>query len=119
MGLICKNFGESDDVKEFQNAKVEIVDIDGIKVRRLTCRPGWVWSQSVGPSFKSDRCPLHHSIWIVTSGRFAVQMHDGTTAVFGPGDIGTIPPDHDAWVVGDEPVVGFDFLSDSIQKRAA
>jgi len=28
---------------------------------------------------------------------------------FGPGDIGYIPPGHNAWVVGDEPFVGVDF----------
>ena len=33
---------------------------------------------------------------------------DGTTKEFGPGDIDMIPPGHDAWVVGDEPVVAFD-----------
>jgi hypothetical protein len=36
-------------------------------------------------------------------------MDDGSEAEFGPGDVGSIPPGHDAWVVGDEPFIGIDF----------
>jgi hypothetical protein len=36
-------------------------------------------------------------------------MGDGTEEEFGPGDTGVIPPGHNAWVVGNEPVVAIDF----------
>ena len=36
-------------------------------------------------------------------------MDDGTEEEFGPGDAAIIPPGHNAWVVGNEPVVGIDF----------
>jgi hypothetical protein len=42
------------------------------------------------------------------SGRLAVRMADGTTKEFGPRDLGSIPSGHEAWVIGDEPVVAFD-----------
>ena len=45
----------------------------------------------------------------VTSGRIVVRMDDGSEAEFGPGDVGSIPPGHDAWVVGDEPFISIDF----------
>ena len=32
-----------------------------------------------------------------------------TEKEFGPGDAAVIPPGHNAWVVGNEPVVGIDF----------
>jgi hypothetical protein len=35
-------------------------------------------------------------------------MDDGETAEFGPGDVFDVPSGHDAWVVGDEPVVMVD-----------
>ena len=35
-------------------------------------------------------------------------MDDGSEAEFGPGDVSLLPPGHDAWVVGDEPVVVID-----------
>ena len=30
---------------------------------------------------------------------------------FGPGDMGVIPPGHNAWVIGNESVVAIDFTS--------
>ncbi|MGD0975707.1 MAG: hypothetical protein ABR866_16585 [Candidatus Korobacteraceae bacterium] len=41
-------------------------------------------------------------------GRLHVVMDDGTEREFGPGELGLLPPGHDAWVVGDEPVVLID-----------
>lgn len=35
-------------------------------------------------------------------------MEDGTALNFGPGDLGPIPPGHDAWVLGDAPFVMLD-----------
>jgi hypothetical protein len=36
-------------------------------------------------------------------------MDDGTEREFGPGEVSHIPPGHDAWVVGNEPLVAIDF----------
>ena len=36
-------------------------------------------------------------------------MDDGTEMDLKPGDISNLPSGHDAWVVGDEPVVVVDF----------
>jgi quercetin dioxygenase-like cupin family protein len=38
-----------------------------------------------------------------------VVMDDGTEEEFGPGDTAVIPPGHNSWVVGNEPVVAIDF----------
>ena len=35
-------------------------------------------------------------------------MQDGTGLETGPGDLISIPPGHDAWVIGNEPVVAID-----------
>lgn len=90
--------------------KIRVVSgrIGDLDVRRLTVEPGWRWSDSVGPAMSSDTCPLEHFVWIVTAGRFCVRMDDGRTEEFGPGDVGSIDRGHDAWVVGDDVVVGFD-----------
>jgi hypothetical protein len=34
---------------------------------------------------------------------------DSSEDEFGPGDTGVIPPGHNAWVIGNEPVVAIDF----------
>jgi hypothetical protein len=43
------------------------------------------------------------------SGRMGIKMDDGTEQQWGPSDAGIIPPGHDAWVIGNEPVVFIDF----------
>jgi hypothetical protein len=40
-----------------------------------------------------------------------VVMDDGSEGEVGPGDVASIAPGHDAWVVGDEPCVAVDFGS--------
>ena len=40
-----------------------------------------------------------------------VVHQDGTEGETGPGDAYVIEPGHDAWVVGDEPFVGYEFQS--------
>ena len=47
------------------------------------------------------------------SGRLAIRMDDGTELIAGPGDITSLPSGHDAWVVGDEPVVVVDWYGAS------
>ena len=45
--------------------------------------------------------PICHTLKVV--------MDDGTEQEFGPGDALAIPPWHNAWVIGNEPVVAVDF----------
>ena len=36
-------------------------------------------------------------------------MDDGSEEEFGPGDVGYLPPGHNAWIIGNEPCVTIDF----------
>ena len=45
-------------------------------------------------------------------------MDDGSVEEFGPGDTGVIPPGHNAWVVGNDPVVAIDFKLKDYARRA-
>ena len=74
---------------------------------RATYEPGWKWSEHVGAA-PDDRCMVEH-LGLVVSGRAAVAGPD-YEAVMSPGDIFAVPPDHDSWVVGDEPYVSLHFL---------
>jgi hypothetical protein len=47
-------------------------------------------------------------------GRVHLVLADGTEADQGPGDVVSIPPGHDAWVVGDDPVVAIDWQGASV-----
>jgi uncharacterized cupin superfamily protein len=46
------------------------------------------------------------------AGRIRFRMDDGSEAEIGPGDVFVISPGHDAWVVGDEPFIGYDFAGE-------
>ena len=74
----------------------------------MTFLPGWKWSVHVRPIVGGTSCQtFHHGF--VTAGRLTVRMDDGTAQDFQAGDVWIIPPGHDAWVVGNEPVVALEF----------
>ena len=107
--MIKKSFNTPDEIRPIPKGKSEIVRLGGFQPMRATYEPGWRWSESVKPIVHTESCQVHHFIYFI-SGRMGVRMDDGSELEFGPGDIGDIPEGHDAWVIGDEPVVGLDFL---------
>jgi hypothetical protein len=107
-----KNFAEPDEVREFPNGRVELLDIGNGQVGRIIAEPGWRWSNDVKPIAGTASCEAPHFQYHV-SGRLAIRMDDGTELIAGPGDITSLPSGHDAWVVGDEPVVVIDWYGAS------
>jgi hypothetical protein len=103
-----KNLGQPDETRTFPLGKVDLVLLGDVTVGRLELQPGWRWSESVKPLAGTESCQAAHTGYNI-SGRMHVKMDDGTEAEYGPGDAYVIPPGHDAWVVGDEPVIGLDF----------
>lgn len=113
-----KNFAEPDEVLEFPFGRGEVVNIGGGKVLRITLQPGWRWSDHVKPATGTELCEAPHFQYVI-SGRIAVRMADGSEFELGPGDVNLLPPGHDAWVVGDEPVLGVDWGGAHVWGRAA
>jgi len=103
-----KDLNLPEEIREFPKGKVELVTIGDITFGKGTFLPGWKWSQSVKPIAKTDSCRAPHTQYHI-SGRLHVRMDDGTEVEYGPGDVGVVPPGHDAWVVGNEPVILIDF----------
>ena len=103
-----KDFKSPDEVRNFEKGKAEIVNIGGGVVGRLTLEPGWRWSQHVKPIAKTQWCEAPHFQYQI-SGRLHVVMADGTEFDTMPGQVVTLPSGHDAWVVGNEPVVIVDW----------
>ena len=102
-----KNLAQPDETRKFPGGQVELVTLGGITFGRGTLQPGWKWSTSVKPIAKTDSCKESHLQYHI-SGKLRVVMDDGSQADFGPGDVSLLPPGHDAWVVGNEPVVMID-----------
>jgi hypothetical protein len=106
------SFGAPEEVRDFPNGKAEIVSVGGVEIGRLVLQPGWRWSNDVKPIAGTDSCEAPHFQYHV-SGRLGIRMDDGTELVAGPGDVTSLPSGHDAWVVGDEPVVVVDWYGAS------
>jgi len=105
-----KSLDSPDETRIFENGKVGVVALGDFTASRLVLEPGWRWPENVKPIAGTDSCQVLHTGYHV-SGRLHVRMDDGTEEEFGPGDAYVIPPRHDAWVVGDEPVVSVDMSS--------
>lgn len=103
-----KNFAAPDEVREFPPGRLELVKIGGATVGRGTFQPGWHWAKSVKPLAKTELCECPHFQYQV-SGVIRVRMADGTEFDCKAGDVCLLPPGHDAWVVGNEPVLIVDF----------
>ena len=104
-----KNLSSPDETRTFRHGKVELIRIGGGTIGRLTLEPGWRWSEDVKPVVNTEWCEAPHFQYQV-SGRLHVLMEDGTELDLRSGDVSVLPAGHDAWVVGDEPVVLVDWF---------
>jgi mannose-6-phosphate isomerase-like protein (cupin superfamily) len=102
-----KSMSQPDETRTFDKGKLDLVTLGDVTFGRAVLEPGWRWSTSVKPLVNTQSCEASHLAYHV-SGRLRVVMDDGTEDEFGPGDVSQVPPGHDAWVVGDEPVVVID-----------
>ena len=103
-----KDLNQADESRTFPKGKLDLINIGGGEVGRLTLQPGWRWSEHVKPIAKTEWCEAPHFQYHV-AGRLHVVMSDGTEFDVGPGQVTYLPAGHDAWVVGDEPAVVVDW----------
>ena len=104
----AKSFNKPEEVRTFPKGKVELITIGGATIGRATLEPGWKWSTSVQPLAKTKSCEAPHFQYHM-SGTLKIVMDDGTQFECKAGDVSLLPGGHDAWVVGNEPVVLVDF----------
>jgi hypothetical protein len=105
-------FAEPDEIREFPKGRAEILKVGDAEIGRLIFEPGWRWSESLKPVVGTASCEAPHFQYHV-AGSLAIRMDDGSEFVAGPGDVTSLPSGHDAWVVGDEPVVVVDWFGAS------
>lgn len=97
-----------DQIVTFEKGKVDIAKVGGTTIGKGYFEPGWSWEKSIKPIAKTDSCQLPHTHYVI-SGRLKVALDDGTEEEFVSGDVAYVPPGHNSWVVGDEPLVILDF----------
>jgi mannose-6-phosphate isomerase-like protein (cupin superfamily) len=116
-GVETRDFDSPDETRTPDKTQVDVVRMGGATVGRFAFEPGWRWSECVKPVAGTDSCQARH-VGVVQSGRLAIKHEDGTEVEIGPGDAYVIEPGHDAWVVGDEGFVGFEFESRAAEEYA-
>ena len=112
-----KNFGSPEETRQIGNGTLDVLQFEGASVALFTMRPGWRWSTDVKPKAGTDSCQKNH-LGYVMSGTLHVVTEDGTEADVGANDAYVVQPGHDAWVVGDEPVVALEFESKTAAEYA-
>ena len=111
-GLQIKSIEKPDETRKFAaHGWVEIVNLPGMTFGRATFQPGWRWTNDIKPIAGTDLCMSSHKGYI-QSGRMRIVMADGTESDVGPGDVFVCEPGHDAYILGNDDCVAFDFSSD-------
>lgn len=108
-GLEIKSVRSPDETRPFAGkGKADVVNVGGSPALYGTFEPGWRWSEHLKPIAGTETCQANHLIYCL-SGRMKIAMDDGAEGEIGPGDVASVAPGHDAWVVGDEACVIVDF----------
>ncbi len=107
-GAGYQDFAASDEIRRFEKGRAEILHTPVGEVGRFVLQPGWRWSEHVRPIAGTELCEAAHFGYQI-SGRLRIRLADGTTFDVSPGQLGGVPPGHDAWVLGDEEAVLLDW----------
>src|SRR5687768_3950612 len=111
-GVQLLDFDAADETRAPEKTRVDVVRMGDTTAARVTFEPGWKWSECVKPVAGTDSCEVAH-LGYALSGKMVVRMDDGSEFEVGAGDVCSIPPGHDAWIVGDETCVFIDFQGGS------
>ena len=109
MHAVIKRFNSPDEIRDFEKGKFELVRIGDMTIGRASYEPGWRWSVHVGAASGAKSCEVDH-VGLVVTGHAKVLMDDGREIDLTPGDLFSIGPGHDSWVVGDEQYVSLHFM---------
>lgn len=115
--LIVKNFDDPDETRSPPKVTLQLCDLGIAKVAKLTAQPGWKWSEHIKPLVNTEWCEKKH-VGILVSGTMHVKMSDGTERDIEAGSTYVIEPNHDGWVVGDEPLVAYEFEAETAKSWA-
>jgi hypothetical protein len=110
--VVVKRFEDPDELRTFAHGTFALAELGGVTIGRAEYSPGWIWSEHVGAASGDTFCEVEH-VGLVVSGVCAVKMRDGTEYRLAPGDLFSVKPGHDSWVVGDEPYVSLHLMGAS------
>jgi class 3 adenylate cyclase len=106
--LQSKRFDEPDELVTLPLLTWQVVVLGEVYVARSVHEPGWKWSEHVKPVVGTPSCQHHHQ-GVVLSGQMEIETDAGARRRIGAGEAYEVPPGHDSWVVGNEPMVTIEF----------
>ena len=103
--------------REVGGVQLDIVPAGEARVKRVIYPAGFRWSTHMKPIAGTELC-MHAHVGFLARGQVHVQYKDGCTLEFAAPQVVVIEPEHDAWVVGNEPavVIEFDFERDTVER---
>ena len=109
MDIALIDLADPSEVRRFEKGRFEVYRVGPMTLGRATYEPGWKWSKHVGAASGQRFCQVEH-VGLVVSGKAAVLMADGRERVIKAGEFFYVPPNHDSWVIGDEPYVSLHIM---------
>jgi class 3 adenylate cyclase len=98
-----KSLSDPDETMQVDGVTERQVELGDLTIGRQKLEPGWRWSTHIRPHVGGEWCQARH-VGVMLSGRLGIKLRDGTTFELGPDDVFDIPPGHDGYVIGHEPV---------------
>ena len=96
--------------RQVGGAEIDVVRAGNGRVKRVVYPPGFRWSTHMRPNVETDLC-MHAHVGFLARGHIQGEFADGCTFEYVAPRVVAIEPGHDAWVVGDEAFVGYEFES--------
>jgi hypothetical protein len=112
-----RDMSAPDETRTPEKTTLEVVQLGGASVARLTLQPGWRWSECIRPVVGGQSCQAAHLGYLL-AGQMHVVADDGTETDLGAGEVYRIAPGHDAWVVGDEAAMTVEFQGAAVYAKA-
>ena len=111
-GASIGDFNNADENIEFEKISIQKVNLNGISFVKVTIQPGWNWKEHMSEIAGTEWCE-NRPVGLVVSGKYHAKHNDGTEFDILPGQAYVVEPGHNLWVVGDEPVVAYEFYQGS------
>ena len=104
-GLEYNDFStQADEVMTPNNAKVEMVNVGGQRVMKISAKPGWKWSADIKPVVGTESCQAKQ-VSVIVEGSITCRHDDGSEITYNAGSAYLIEPGYNAWVNGDTTAV--------------
>jgi class 3 adenylate cyclase len=106
-GLQKKSLDTPDEQFRNEGIAADVVQVGDAAIARHIFQPGAHCALGGGRmagSHRADKSCYAAHTGLILSGQLHVEMDDGSTLDVGPNDVYNIPPGHDGWVIGDQPL---------------